>query len=118
MNAEKLEQVAQAIEANPDHFIMSQWVCGTTGCIAGWTCLIAECGKNEPNVEMFKHVDVDTAFSEAGEILDLSPQEKKSLFYATSWPSMFQKDWHDATTKKCRAKCAAARIRHLIKTGE
>lgn len=45
MNLERLEQVMRFITDNPDLHDQGMWItidtpCGTTACLAGWTCLL------------------------------------------------------------------------------
>jgi hypothetical protein len=48
MNKELLLKVADAIEANPEHFDIENWfnMCGTTACIVGWAWHIYLGNKN------------------------------------------------------------------------
>lgn len=78
--------------------------CGTVGCIAGWACLLS--GNNG-------FID---AFDPAATLLNLDNPGR--LFYEDNWPEPFATQYAKAKRPSQRAKTAAARIEHLITTGE
>lgn len=90
--------------------------CGTAACIAGWALLMAD-----------KNPGYDSGACEAAELLGtevfnaFSPDHTTNsgrLFWDDNWPDPFRKQYRDAETATDRAQIAAARIEHLIKTGE
>lgn len=95
VNVERLNKVADMIQAYPEHFDMTYWVrtptgkdthwvrasdcaqedlsqCGTTACIAGWAC-------NLWGADVDPGLDVQDA---AAAILGLDEYEAYRLFYA------------------------------------
>lgn len=140
MNTELLLEVKGKILANPDAFNMSSWgnpepslSCGTTGCIAGWAVIL-----NQPTLPKTKKAWVtwwgkheDDIEGEGAEALELDDYD--TLFYSSYWPEPFHSQYtaiertgllsspdkeavHNARVKL--AQIAAARIDHLIETGE
>jgi hypothetical protein len=58
-------------------------------------------------------------------ILDLTYEQADDLFYTANWPVEFKNQYHEARyfpyapyARKVQAEATAARIEHLIKTGE
>lgn len=88
--------------------------CGTIGCIAGWvTALVADNPRN-----------VDDPLDFAAHALGLDHDQKWILFDSVTatdddyWPSRYAQAYVDAKTPRGRARVAARRIEHFIKTGE
>lgn len=82
--------------------------CGTAACIAGWTLMLS--GYRIERVNYLKR---------ASELLSLgSDADEDRLFFADSWPEPFKHNYARAKRPATRAKIAAARIEHLITTGE
>lgn len=84
--------------------------CGTAACIAGWACSLS-------GQSIYAGAQV------AGELLGLPYIDDYSgpanaLFFTFDWPQRFKDAYNDARTPTKRAKIAADRIEHLIKTGE
>jgi hypothetical protein len=114
MNVELLQQVKQAILAEPDKFRMDRWSCGTAHCIAGWACLL----RDIPIVE--GDFTTETVSGEypglvASKLLDLRGRAADKLFYTFGWPSRFRAPYLGATRRE-RAEIAAERIDHFIAT--
>lgn len=84
--------------------------CGTAACIHGWTALLK--GKT-PN----QALKLSFAWSERQLGLNRD-QGEATLFYAAVWPEPFASQYRESWTPAQRAKVAAARIEHLITTGE
>lgn len=93
MNTELMLRVADAIEAHPERFDMSEWIyadpCGTSGCIAGWTVMTA-CGDrlrvyNTKQITLDGHV-AGTA-SLAQDLLGLDDETADNLFFMSEWPN-------------------------------
>lgn len=109
-NAQLLHQVADAIEAEPEHFAMNWWVkapaeatdsacdpydsvlltkpkkihkCGTTACIGGWAIHLATRDKQVRKM-VRRLLKDDTPTAEiAGGLLGLSDEDASLLLYAT-----------------------------------
>lgn len=130
MNVKLLRQVAKHILAEPKRFAMWTWVqrkvanddtfmaddgkqlkyakCGTAACIGGWAIILSG-------------IDPDKSGSimrEAGRLLDLDETAQVALFVESNWPDKFSEPYDDAKTQGKRARIAARRIEHFIKTGE
>lgn len=79
--------------------------CGTAACIAGWANLLTG------GMEEGDHF-------RAADVLGLDREMAWNVFGADSWPDHFWTQFRKARYPKVRAKIAAARIEHLIETGE
>lgn len=77
--------------------------CGTAACIAGWANLLTG---GDPS-------DYETAVQELG-----MTEYRPEVFDVPRWPKPFKKDYESSATPMKRAEVAAARIEHLITTGE
>jgi hypothetical protein len=112
MNAERILKLADVIEGLPhgtvdwassigelSAFNMSEWNCGTVGCIAGWT------------IKVFSKADDSTHYTtEARSLLGLSSEEAEGLFTPRC------RDVEDY--RRVKPTQAAAVLRHLVATGE
>lgn len=78
--------------------------CGTAACIAGWANILTH--GNDPS-------DYDRAVMQLG-----MSEYKPEIFDAPRWPEPFHFEYEVSETPEKRAKIAAARIEHLITTGE
>jgi hypothetical protein len=85
--------------------------CGTTACIAGWAGLL-----NDPPS---RHMN----WQEGREVLGLSRPQSERLFTPPEfgpathcWPKEFRRRYNLARSPAGRAKVAAERIEHFIKT--
>jgi len=120
INVELLNRVAEYIASDYEHFDMDEWElkphhrpwyqryitkrdCGTTRCIAGWTCFLS--GNISPNTP-----------NEAQQLLGLTYEQANRLFYRRNWPEPYRSHIEDCTSKTDNAWTAAQRIRHFIKT--
>lgn len=113
MNVERILQLADVIEKTPHRlrysetmkwrrlsgFNMSNWHCGTTGCIAGWACDVFGNG-NEPFY-------TDEIQFDAAVLLGLPHHIADDLFVPT-----------DGALTDIKPKHAANVLRHLAETGE
>lgn len=101
------------MEILSDYKCASQRVpeCGTVACIAGWALLLGK----QRLVEGSPWYSVERR---AEKILGLSKDSGESLFRVYGWPARLCEKYRSATTPAKRAKIAAARIDHLIATGE
>lgn len=128
MNTELLLKVRDAILAEPLKFDMASYAskslkspCGTTACIAGHTFAIGRHHKNLKGVLRLTTQDgcfgsrvADTAM----DLLQITEEQENSLFYECWWPEKFHRQYNEAKTPLQRAKAAARRINHFIKTGK
>lgn len=83
--------------------------CGTAACIAGWALMISGKRVIEGSANLYR----------AAKLLSL-PEDFRSnnLFIVEYWPHRLRRRYLDADAPEARAKIAADRIEHLIKTGE
>jgi len=102
--------------------------CGTACCLAGWEVLRrGYCLDDSGNVYKKNRSIRSSAANFARESLGLSSGEASKLFFRDRWPG-YSRGYYDFETGrwehsspskfKGTPKGAAARIRHLIKTGE
>lgn len=87
--------------------------CGTAACIAGWTLILSKKSL----------VSGGDGMTKAAHLLGMGSThsygvEAASLFHLCYWPDKFQKRYDAAKRSAGRARVAAARIEHFIKTGK
>jgi len=137
-----LRRVKRHILAEPKRLDMNQWVkpsrqspCGTAACIAGWTVLLS--GPEEKIAEVSKTRTLYEANEaaiggfgvgigeRARQLLGLTYEQSVRLFHVKAawvngvWPTEFARRYTSTkTTKAEKAKVAAERIDHFIRTGE
>lgn len=136
MNKELLKKVAKTMLQNSNHIDMHSWVgmsgpnddgdlCGTTGCIAGWTVAI---NRSEESPEkslgrIFKNLwrqlhespSRSLASDEAERLLWLTHDQALRLFHIDEWPRKFAKEYY-AEGACSKAKACYNRIQHFIET--
>lgn len=136
MNKELLEKVAQKILDEPRRLRMGRWLeklddlykndreyppCGTVGCIAGWAVQI-HMEENKSPLDVEDYQNYPDFENEGQKILGLTYQQRRGLFFQENWPFEFRYNWENIQNFDDRyverAKLAAARIRHMIETGE
>lgn len=153
-----LRKVEKVILDDPKKFDMGRWAtvfdktakgynprnktivhnsCGTVGCIAGWTCLLADkktqkkltaIAKQNTKGDVEAGMDEKRAVGRASLSRMLDPQKQalsllgidaaqaSKLFHESNWPLSYFLESVNAPTPKARAKIAVARIEHFIKT--
>jgi len=145
MNVKLLREVKRYILAEPLRFNMRDWgkgsahaPCGSVACIAGNACIVGEKGlgfKIPTKVRKGQRViDWQGWYNSefigefigpeecASELLGLTTAQADRLFLIESlhgfvgWPERFEKAYLAAKTPPERAKVAAERIEHFIKT--
>lgn len=118
--ANLLRKVQQCILAEPTQFNMDDWIrtdkkssCGTTSCIAGWVSYLVKPKEfSTSDCSMYQLTRL------AEDSIQIWGQRADTLWYVAYWPDQFHDAYHSAETPKQRAKVAAERIEHFIKTGE
>jgi|SRR5215469_16420626 len=114
MNTILLVKVKAAILANPEHFDMSLWACGTAACICGWTAKLAgEYGTLQEGLTADGEPCFD-AVQLGARLLKISYEQASDLFLR-SWPSDLYLEYENAGEDKAkRAQVAAAVIDDFI----
>jgi hypothetical protein len=120
----RLRMVKEAILANPQYYRQEEWIsaiepCGTTCCIAGWADYLFN-GKKAHEARAKAELSNYMVSWEyvAAKALGLDYCQAHTLTYPGSgWPVPFCTAYTRAKTPKQRAKVAARRIEHFIKTG-
>jgi hypothetical protein len=127
LNVKLLRKVKEHILAEPNRLQMEEWIersepgkfiydydaevtvpaCGTTACIAGWTCLL------EKGME-FDAPDCDRIPEEASKLLGVTEEETSGLFYVNEWPRGIGKRFEESQDIHERASLAARRIDQFI----
>jgi len=117
MNIKLLKQIRKQILKEPKQFYMGEWFttvtethipnCGTAACIGGWAIALAKKVNPAQAHDIFLR---NTMLPE--ELLELECDEAERLFYTGNWPQEFT----GGSTPAIKAKKAAARIDHFIKT--
>ena len=85
-------------------------LCGTVGCIAGWT------------VELGKGHRAKASITAAAKLLRLTDEQANRLFFfafhcsRSYWPANFEAAYDTATTDEARAQITSDRIDHFIRT--
>lgn len=142
MNKKLLRKVKNHILKYPEAFDMSIYAqgtefdvkhpCGTTACIAGWTCVLEK--DSMPLKEQFKmlndiktqekyeSLNLDFEWSRnARKLLGITPKQGEELFDTGSWPDEYaypKGELFSYLSPRKQAEVAAKRIEHFIKTGE
>jgi hypothetical protein len=122
LNVKLLRRVKKHILELPNRFIMGDWIekldpgtvvkdyeakvtvpaCGTVACLAGWTYLLAK-GK-----------EIDCPRDEAEELLGITHDEGRELFYTDDWPADLAEDFESSSDPQERAEIAGKRIDRFI----
>lgn len=85
--------------------------CGTAACIAGWTVLLSSLPNClEPSI-------MSAIEPRAIRALKITHLQAFRLFNVDKWPEKFQKAYRACKVIKTKARIAADRINHFIKTG-
>ena len=95
---------------------LEQPPCGTACCIAGAAYII----KNEIKLTGRKHglhVFLPTVIMEGQLFLELTYDQKETLFYPWHWPQPYMKLYEKAETAQERAAVGALMIEHFIAAG-
>ena len=88
--------------------------CGTAACIGGWGITLA--------ARMKKPLSANTKFGELGlfnranKAFEIEEEQGERLFLISCWPSSYRAQYDEAKTPGAKAKIAAKRITHFIKT--
>lgn len=129
MNVNLLRKVQRAILKHPDQFEMSWWFhstlsmrdklinaggCGTAGCIGGWAIHIHRQCKTLAEAKEHCYNPLSCPAKLLG--LKVFSAEADRLFIDEMWPQPFRRRYQNGKTPLTRAKAAAARIDHFIKT--
>lgn len=117
MNIELLEKVKSAILAEPQHFRMDTWTCGTAHCIAGWALKLEgvpivnpEAGAPSQRTANGNEPDI-----EASSLLDLPHH---GLFHVEEWPYELRERYDAAEDFATRAAIAAEAIDDFIQDSD
>lgn len=131
MNTTLLKKVKAAILKHPDQFEMNRYFagflggkltsspggCGTAACIGGWAVHLR---LGNETLKQSQLTAYDCGCSpvriQAEDALSLSRETASRLFYASYWPVRFRRRYDMAKRPKTRARAAADRIDHFIKT--
>ena len=112
MNIELLLKVKEQILKDPERYnqdIYGHGSCSSAHCIAGWAIVLGK--KKWP--DQIAHV-----WNLAHKVLSLRGRQDSKLFsVGGDWPKKFASAYLKAKTPKGRARVAARRIDHFIKTG-
>lgn len=94
--------------------------CGTVGCIAGWTCVVAQRHQDSSNLKQsIKQVMCDWSASttEAAKWLRLGERQRIRLCFDDAWPRKLKKEYALANTPQERARVTCKRIDLFLKSG-
>ena len=115
MNTFLLLKVKEAILANPEHFDMSLWACGTAACICGWTAKLA--GEYDKLREMLDSpFDIPENYPAklGARLLKIDVEQAEALFLS-GWPVHFLERYTDAEGDRVkRAQVVAEAIDDFI----
>ena len=130
MNIKNLLKIKADILARPDLLFMSLWYlpsggCGTAACLAGHAAAYQR--STETDLERRLNCVASVClrvFPEGKRFLGLTTAQAQRLFFMREhhfsidrrWPLEFDEAYHRARSDKGRAKVAARRIDHFIKT--
>lgn len=138
MQVKLLRQVKAHILDEPrrlhmDHGLMPKYgkdapACGTVGCIAGWTVVLANKKRTESAKATIKRLKIPRSESlprerswsaiedMATEILGIRSSAAERLFYTWNWPNALVSAYRSASSAAERAKITARRIERFIRT--
>jgi hypothetical protein len=117
MNKPLLLKAAAAFEANPKHFGMSDWFCGTTACIGGWVLHIY--WKHEKLSQTIDKWLGNVRFNEAyiQKILEIDYADFEALTSVFWWRNeKLENAFQAAKHSKKKAKIAAEYVRWFVRT--
>lgn len=115
-----LLEAARLIEANPEHFDMGDWVCGTTACVAGWAIMANRSRKSVAwTTKWWAKLNADQKDAEieraTGSERVFSSTKPHNLFYNSGWFDCEASRAYDAAqTPEERAKAAADYVRWFV----
>lgn len=115
INTRLLRRIQKQILKEPRRFLMHRWFCDTAACIGGWAIAL------DKNFKLAKAGVLDAqsrrpTSERAAQALGLRRAIAERLFYVDEWPSPFREQYDDALGRAGRARVAARRIEHFIKT--
>ncbi len=119
-----LRKVKRKILSKPKSFDMNFWAsrdsraeCGTVGCIAGWVLMLSRPRFQESvRAGVYNALRLDWKMEAARE-LGIEDDQASPLFFEEFWPTRYINKFSKARSNKQRARVAANRIEHFIKTG-
>lgn len=123
INIRLLRKVQAAILRKPRQFQMAMLFsgrdsmgkpatgCGTAACVAGWAIFLAKRAKRLEDIR-WPHSELTVATKALG----LSNHQSCILFDDANWPTPFKDKYWSAKTAQGKARVAAKRIEHFIKT--
>lgn len=114
MNVRLLRKIAKVIQEKPRKLDMAvlhsngkgmfrPLTCATAHCICGWGAVLA----NRP--------DIDASIS-SEPVFGIDSGMRNRLFWVGRWPQQFRESYRARKTQAAKARVAAARIEHFIKT--
>lgn len=125
----RLRQVKKLILMTPGLYNQKYWCCGTALCIAGHAAMMAdpdmELACPDPSFPTIMAPLNEDGYADHAEwkvrgraALGIADGQERRLFdHPEDWPYPFCVDYDNAGTPAERAKVAARRIEHFIKTG-
>jgi hypothetical protein len=122
MNVELLRKVRAHIRRVPMSFVMDDWAspaetpCRTVACIAGHAYRLEHPTAFRRWLGAYWHRRTSGIADGAQRALRLDNEQADRLFLLDYWPKKFYEGWYWAETPAERAKVAAARITHFIRT--
>lgn len=122
MNKDLLLKVADAIEANPEHFDMENWfqdtACGTAACIGGWALHLHKQKKSLMLTDKYFTKAINPV-AEMRRILKLPHVDFEALTLVGQWENVaLRRRYYNAQTPKTKAKAAAEYVRWFVENAE
>lgn len=133
MNIPLLKRVKAAILKHPDQFEMAWWFddvlhlgglqepvpaggCGTAACIGGWVCHLSSRHQQiKTTSRQYRHSS-SSVYARARSLLAINDDQAERLFGDSNWPEPYRTRYDNSKTALTRAKVAARRIDHFVKT--
>ena len=122
MNVALLRRVRAHIIAHPERFCAAHWAWvrngrdvrqhgaapeGFRGCIAAHVLLLSGRYDETGLVRQHLHFDNGTLSAAARDVLDLTPDQYRELFYPSQWPDPFRADYYTTKTAEAEATVCA-----------
>jgi len=136
-NVKLLRRIKKLILANPNLLDMQLFmekvtpdkhnICGTTACIAGWTCILEKEKLPVPQqIKLYKFMQLEYFHNfsfhlNGAKLLNITNSQANRLFFLHKWPEQFRVKYDEWGEEKGyverNAEVTAKRIEYFIKHG-
>jgi len=118
MNITELNRLKQHFNELNQDVEMHNWLneCGTSGCIAGWCCLLNGYKRADDNCRVITANGIVKFTQDAAtDLLELNPNQSDNLFYPSNWPKEYNpQKYKDKNKWLIHSSIVAKRIQQFI----